>query len=268
MIKLDHKKEDEKMPEWNAKQYTKFIKERTQPAIDLANRINIANPQEIIDIGCGPANSTRVLHKKFPKAHITGADNSENMLKQAKDSNPELDFILFDASRDFPRLENKFDVVFSNACIQWVPNHKKLISDMMSILKDGGMLAVQTPMNYKEPIHIIISELTESKKWKDKFANPRIFYNLTQGEYFDLLSEVSSDFSIWETVYCHRMASHTSIMEWYKGTGLRPYLAALNEHDALEFEHDVYKEIEKAYPVQANGEIIFRFPRFFFTAVK
>lgn len=256
------------MPEWNAKQYAKFLKERTQPAIDLANRINLSNPSEILDIGCGPGNSTRVLYDKFPKAHITGADNSENMLEQAKVNNPELDFILFDANTDFPRLGQKFDVVFSNACIQWIPNHKELIPKMMSILKDGGILAVQTPMNYKEPIHIIISELVMSEKWKDKFAKPRIFYNLTQGEYFDLLSDISSDFSIWETVYCHRMASHNSIMEWYKGTGLRPYLVALNESDAKEFENDVYSEIVKAYPIQKNGEIIFRFPRFFFTAVK
>lgn len=256
------------MPEWNAKQYTKFLKERTQPAIDLANRINLSAPNKIIDIGCGPGNSTRVLYEKFPKAHIIGADNSENMLNQAKVNNTELDFKLFDANTDFPLLKQKFDVVFSNACIQWIPNHKALIPKMMSILKDGGILAVQTPMNYKEPIHIIISELVSSSKWKNKFAKPRVFYNLTQGEYFDLLSDISSDFSIWETVYCHRMSSHESIMEWYKGTGLRPYLEALNESDALEFENDVYNEVKKAYPVQVNGEIIFRFPRFFFTAVK
>ena len=123
-------------------------------------------------------------------------------------------------------------------------------------------------MNYQEPIHLIIGELIKSRKWKNKFANPRLFYNLTQGEYFDLLSEVTDDFSIWETVYCHRMPSHESIMEWYKGTGLRPYLNELSEHDAEEFERDVYNEVVKAYPIQSNGEILFRFPRFFFTAIK
>ena len=123
-------------------------------------------------------------------------------------------------------------------------------------------------MNYKEPIHMIIAELSSSLKWKNKFDNPRIFYNLTQSEYFDLLAEVSSDFSVWETIYCHRMPSHESIMEWYKGTGLRPYLEALSENDAREFEKDVFNEVVNAYPIQANGEIIFRFPRFFFTAVK
>lgn len=256
------------MSGWNAEQYAKFIKERTLPSIDLANKINLENPREIIDIGCGPGNSTRVLKDRFPDAHIVGADYSQNMIDKAKSQNDGIDFMLFDANNDFPLLNKKFDVVFSNACIQWIPNHRELIKNMMGVLNDGGVLAVQTPMNYKEPIHRIISELSTGGKWKNKFDSPRIFYNLTQSEYFDLLSEISSDFSVWETVYCHRMPSHESIMDWYKGTGLRPYLEALSEEDAIEFENDVYEEVVRAYPIQANGEIIFRFPRFFFTAVK
>ena len=256
------------MTDWSPNQYTKFINERTQPAIDLANKITISNPRKIIDIGCGPGNSTRVLADKFKDAYIVGADNSQNMLDKAKSQNHELKFMLFDASKDFTDIKERFDVVFSNACIQWIPNHRELIKNMMGILNDGGMLAVQTPMNYQEPIHLIIGELTESRKWKNKFANPRLFHNLTQGEYFDLLSEMTDDFSIWETVYCHRMPSHESIIEWYKGTGLRPYLNELSEHDAEEFEREVYNEVVKAYPIQSNGEIIFRFPRFFFTAIK
>lgn len=256
------------MSGWNAEQYAKFIKERTLPSIDLANKINLENPREIIDIGCGPGNSTRVLKDRFPDAHIVGADYSQNMIDKAKSQNDGIDFMLFDANNDFPLLNKKFDVVFSNACIQWIPNHRELIKNMMGVLNDGGVLAVQTPMNYKEPIHRIISELSTGGKWKNKFDSPRIFYNLTQSEYFDLLSEISSDFSVWETVYCHRMPSHESIMDWYKGTGLRPYLEALSEEDAIEFEKDVYEEVVRAYPIQANGEIIFRFPRFFFTAVK
>lgn len=256
------------MEKWNSKQYLKFVKERTQPAIDLANRIELENPVNIFDMGCGPGNSTKVLSDKFPNACVTGGDNSQNMIDEAKSKYSNLKFIHFDACSDFDKIDKKFDVVFSNACIQWVPNHPVLIRNMMSILNDGGMLAVQTPMNYKEPIHIIISEITKSKKWRDKFSSPRVFYNLTQSGYFDLLSEVSSDFSIWETVYCHRMKSHADIMEWYRGTGLRPYLSALDTDDAAEFEREVFEEIVKAYPIQSNGEIIFRFPRFFFTAVK
>lgn len=256
------------MPQWDAEKYSEFIKERTQPSIDLANRINIKNPQQIIDIGCGPGNSTRVLAQRFPNARIIGVDNSPEMIEKARKQNPESEFILFDAGGDFSAFENSFDVVFSNACIQWIPNHCRLIKNMMSCLKSGGVLAVQTPMNYDEPIHKIIAELVSSEKWKSKFSETRVFYNLSQSEYFDLLSELTSDFTIWETVYCHRMQSHESIINWYKGTGLRPYLQSLDESDAADFEKDVYDEVVKAYPIQANGEIIFRFPRFFFTAVK
>lgn len=256
------------MAEWNSKQYLKFVKERTQPSVDLANRIELEHPSNIFDMGCGPGNSTKVLADKFPEAFITGGDNSQNMIDEARKKYPELDFILFDARSDFDKFGKKFDVVFSNACIQWVPDHTVLLKNMMNLLNDNGVLAVQTPMNYKEPIHIIISQITKSSKWKNKFSNPRIFYNLTQSDYFDLLSEISDDFSIWETIYCHRMSSHRDIMEWYKGTGLRPYLSELNAHDAAEFENDVFEEVVRAYPTQANGEIIFRFPRFFFTAVK
>lgn len=256
------------MAEWNAELYSEFLKDRTQPSIDLANRITIENPKSIIDIGCGPGNSTEVLKKRFPNARVIGADLSKDMIKTAESNHKDIEFIQFDASRDFEKLNEKFDVVFSNACIQWVPDHKKLLPEMMSILNDGGVLAVQTPMNYKEPIHMIIESLVNSEKREKHFSKPRIFYNLLQEEYFDLLSEISSDFTMWETVYCHRMSSHESIIEWYKGTGLRPYLSALSAEKAGEFEKEVLEQIRKEYPIQKNGEIIFRFPRFFFTALK
>lgn len=253
---------------WNSEQYLKFKAERTQPAIDLANRITIQSPTDIIDIGCGPGNSTEILKKRYPNAAVTGADNSENMLETAKEKYPDIEFILCDASRDLGRLCGKFDIVFSNACIQWVPDHPKLLREMMSLLKEGGELAVQVPMNFDEPIHKIIGETVSSEKWRDKFNEPRHFYTLTPEKYYNILAEISSDFSMWQTTYFHRMKSHSDIMEWYKSTGLRPYLEALSPADKEKFEKDIFTEVEKAYPKQANGEIIFRFPRLFFKAVK
>lgn len=256
------------MADWNATLYSKFLKDRTQPSIDLVNRISLDKPKSIIDIGCGPGNSTKVLKDKFPNARVIGIDSSQDMIKTASGNYDDIEFMLFDATKDFDKLNEKFDIVFSNACIQWIPNHRKLLADMMSILNDGGIMAVQTPMNYKEPIHRIIEELVFSDKWKNHFPNPREFYNLQQEEYFDLLSEISADFTIWETIYCHRMSSHESIMDWYRSTGLRPYLSALSDKDSKEFEKEVFEQIQKEYPIQKNGEIIFRFPRFFFTAIK
>ena len=256
------------MAEWNSDQYLKFKKERTQPSIDLANAIKKDNPINVIDIGCGPGNSTAVLKNRFPNAHIIGADFSPNMIEKAKADYPDMNFMLFDATRDFENLEDKYDVVFSNACIQWVPNHKKLLSDMMCILKPNGILAVQVPMNFEEPIHKIIAEVITRKEWADKIGDGRQFYTLKENEYFDILADISSDFTMWKTIYMHRMPSHQSIIEWYKSTGMKEYLAVLSDEDKIKFEKAVFKEVEKYYPVQKNGEIIFRFPRLFFTAVK
>lgn len=255
------------MADWNSKQYLKFKKERTQPAIDLVNRIQLENPSKIIDIGCGPGNSTQVLAARFPNAQILGIDSSENMIATARKQYPNLKFKVCDAANDLKNLGNDFDLVFSNACIQWIENHHRLLPSMMGLLKNGGVLAVQTPMNYEEPIHKLIQEVTALPKWRTFFPNPRLFYNLTQEEYFDLLSEISPEFSIWQTTYFHTMKSHQDILEWYRSTGLKPYLDVLTEDEKISFEQDIMNGIKSAYPKQINGEIIFRFPRFFFTAV-
>lgn len=255
------------MFKWNSELYSRFLSERTLPAIDLARRITIENPQNIIDIGCGPANSTKVLADRFPNSRVIGADFSEEMIQKARGNYPDLEFIRFDARHDFPKLTEKFDVLFSNACIQWVPDHKKLLAEMMNALNTGGMLAVQIPMNRSEPIHRIICELSESEKWSC-LSGLRVFYTLTAEEYYDILSGLTDDFAVWQTTYFHSMPSHESIIEWYKGTGLRPYISQLDETRAEEFVSDVRAEVIKAYPKQKNGNIIFRFPRFFFTAKK
>lgn len=253
---------------WDSKQYLKFKNERTQPSIDLADRLTTQSPAAIIDVGCGPGNSSAVLKKRYPNAAVTGADNSENMVTAAKEKYPDIEFILCDASKDLGKLNGKFDIVFSNACIQWVPDHPKLLREMMSLLNESGELAVQIPKNQDEPIHKIIGDVSSSEKWRDKFNSPRIFYTLSSEEYYDILAENSSDFEMWQTTYFHRMESHADIMEWYKSTGLRPYLESLSDTDSKEFEKDIFTEVKKAYPKQANGEIIFRFPRLFFKAIK
>lgn len=254
------------MKDWSSTQYLMFESERTQPAIDLANRVFINDPKKILDIGCGPGNSTQVLAKKFPNSYILGIDNSPNMIETAKKDHPNLDFLTCDVDSNFSMLDNDFDMVFSNACIQWLPNHNQLLRNLTGLLKPGGILAVQIPMNYQEPIHQIIKEVSTSEKWKSEFAVQRSYYNLTQGEYFDLLSEISTEFSMWETIYCHNLKSHQDIIEWYRGTGLRPYLDVLSEEKKIAFEKDIRNKVMEAYPSQKNGNIIFRFPRFFFVA--
>lgn len=256
------------MTNWNSDQYLKFQNERTQPAVDLVNRISLIRPMKIIDIGCGPGNSTRVLADKFKEAYILGIDNSKNMIDKAMMQYPELAFKLYDIQNGVSTLDNDYDIVFSNACIQWVPHHTQLIKNLFSLLREGGALAIQIPINYCEPIHEIIHSISTSQKWKTFFNIPRVFHILTQNEYFDILSDLTQSFFIWETAYYHIMKSHHAILEWYRGTGLRPYLEALPQDRIKEYEDDITKQIIERYPVQKNGKVIFRFPRLFLLAYK
>lgn len=254
------------MADWDAGQYLKFKAERTQPAIDLARNMELPEPGRIADIGCGPGNSTAVLCGIYPDAKITGYDTSADMLRTARESCSGADFEFCDASKDLPSLGSGFDAVFSNACLQWVPDHEKRIPELLAMLRPGGVLAVQVPANFKEPIHRIISAAAVSEQWKKFFPHPRVFYTLTPEEYCDLLAEHSDSFRMWETTYFHILPSQDAILEWYRSTGLKPYLDALPAEKKPEFEAEIMREVRKAYPAQKDGTVIFRFPRLFFTA--
>lgn len=253
---------------WNSNQYLKFKNERTQPAIDLANRISFDNAKSIIDIGCGPGNSSEVLQRRFPSSKIIGIDSSSEMITKAKSQHNDIDFVCCNVN-DLLCRQEKYDIVFSNACIQWIPNHYELLKNLMNLLNDNGVLAVQIPYNQDEPIHKIISEVTQSRLWAECFKNPREKYILKFSEYYyDVLAEISHSFDMWQTTYFHKMKSYESILEWYRGTGLRPYLAELNENQKAEFENEILNRIMQEYPMQVNGDIIFKFPRLFFIAIK
>mgnify|MGYP002538544036 FL=1 len=254
------------MPDWDSAQYLKFGSQRTQPARDLAARLPAGNPREVLDVGCGPGNSTEVLAKRYPGARILGIDSSPEMVAAASHSHPDLEFRLCDAGRQLAQLDRQFDVVFSNACIQWIPDHPMLLRNLLGLLKKDGVLAVQVPMNHQEPVHRVIGEITARERWNKRIGKARIFHQLTPEGYFDLLAKLSPVFDIWQTTYFHRMRSHEDILEWYRGTGLRPYLAQLSDEERPDFEREILTELRRTYPKQENGEIIFRFPRLFFIA--
>lgn len=256
------------MSEWNPQRYLAFEKERTQPAIDLAARLSLS-PARVLDIGCGPGNSTQVLARRFPLAQVTGVDSSAAMIRAAKKACPGLNFVQCDAGGPLDALGKGYDLVFSNACIQWVPDHPRLLPRLMSLLAPGGILAVQVPVNEKEPIQQIVERTAALPQWQERAPCGQRFHTLAREAYFDLLAEIAEDFTMWETVYMHRLPSHQAIMDWYSSTGLRPYLEAAVDGAAREgFYQDVFRQVREAYPARKNGEIIFRFPRLFFLAKK
>ena len=253
------------MKDWNSNQYTKFEKERTQPSIDLIHRINIF-PKSILDIGCGPGNSTNQLYEHFPKADILGIDSSDNMLDRAKSSYSHLKFHKCLIPDDLDNLEN-FDLIFSNACLHWIPDHKSLFPKLMDKLNFGGMLAVQMPLVQNAIFYKLLNKLISTDKWK-KLRDIQNFHNLSPNETYNILSEISNDVTMWDTTYYHIVPSHSSVIDWYKGSGLRPYLDVLSQTEEAEFLYELLEMIKKDYPVQSDNSVILKMPRLFFTAIK
>lgn len=256
------------MSDWNPAQYLAFEAQRTLPAQDLAAKIPLQNPADVLDVGCGPGNSTAVLHSRFPRARITGADSAESMVAAAKEAHPHLRFTVCDISGPLPFAPGAYNVVFSNACLQWVPNHAALLPRLMELLRPGGALAVQVPMNYDEPIHTIVQQVAQNKIWRPFFKTPHIFYTLRPAQYYDILCGTAATCAIWQTTYYHVLPGHESILQWYRSTGLRPYLGALPRHLRPSFEAEIFAQLQKAYPLHPDGQVLFAFPRFFFVATK
>lgn len=253
------------MSDWNPKKYLQFRQQRTQPAVDLANRI-VTSPKTIVDIGCGPGNSTKVLRKKFPIADILGIDSSENMILRAKDDaeNENIRFHVCTADD----LDGQYDLLFSNACLQWIPEHEKLLPNLMEKLNDGGCLAVQMPMNQEEPLFQAIKELADNPKWNFESVCFEKNDVLTPSRYYDILSGCSASFDMWETVYYHSLPSHEHLIDWVRSTRLRPYLDALNGDEKIIFEKELFDMVRQKYRICENGDVVLKFRRFFFIACK
>lgn len=252
------------MSDWNSKQYLKFKNQRTQPAIDLAMRIREYAPKTIVDIGCGPGNSTAVLKNVFPNADILGIDSSGDMIDRAKRTYHDLNFVQCDARS----LDGRYDLIFSNACLQWIPDHDKLIPLLMEKLSDTGVLAVQIPMNGGEPLYRLIEEILAQPKWG--FADKATEHNkaFPPDVYFNVLSSCASSFEVWESKYYHRLPDHRALVDWVKGSRLRPYLDRLSEEQGMELENEIVNAAKYVYPIMKNGEVVLGFRRFFFTAIK
>ncbi len=253
-------------PDWNPDLYLKFGKERTQPAIDLIARLDVDHPETIIDIGCGPGNSTQVLAAKWPHAKIVGTDISPAMIEKAKQDFPDGEWMLFDARKD--EMNRKFDLIFSNAAIQWIPDHKKLIERFSDLLKEKGAIAVQVPQFWDMPLGASTAEIAGQHRWVAKTAGVRnLFTNHNHTFYYDCLSEHFTDITIWETWYMHIMESHRAILEMIRSTGLKPYLERLpDEKERFAFRYSVLESIRQCYPAQKDGKVIFPFKRLFFIA--
>lgn len=256
------------MSSWNPELYLKFKKERTRPAEDLILRIDMKYPKRILDVGCGPGNSSNELKKRWPTSEILGLDSSSSMVEKASKDYPGINFILADATNSIDFL-GKFDLVFSNAAIQWMPGISEILPKFFELLNPKGVMAVQVPNPSGMPIQIAVDKVADSEKWKSvfmRFSNG-LFLN-EPGYYYDILTGLTDDINLWETHYYHKLPAHESVIEWYASTGMKPYLELLKDSEKVQFSDEVLKIIKQEYPVQNDGSILFPFRRIFFTASK
>jgi trans-aconitate 2-methyltransferase len=256
------------MNDWNPGQYLKFKNERTQPAIDLLSRIKIKDPEKIIDLGCGPGNSTQILHERWPDAHILGIDNSREMIKKAAEDFPDRKWAVADIAGF--KSEILYDLVFSNATLQWIHNHEKVLPDLFALVEKNGALAVQVPANNESPLHKALIYVSDLEKWNGFTGGCGKLLNYQSADYYyNLLNPVASVLELWETVYYHEMNNHYGLIEWYKSTGMRPFLESIpGDEKKAEFENEVLEKCRDDYKIQKNGKILYPFKRIFFIAYK
>jgi trans-aconitate 2-methyltransferase len=256
------------MSSWNPDLYLQFKEERTQPAHDLAARISLEKPRQIVDLGCGPGNSTQVLRDRWPDADILGVDNSPEMIEKARATCLEGSWLLADLQEWNP--EDSWDIVFSNATLQWIPNHARLIPKLYSLVRKEGTLAVQLPANQEAPLQIALVEVSRRKEWKELTSGCEdlIVYR-SAGFYYDILSTLSPKIFLWKTNYYHVLANHQGLIDWYSSTGMKTYLERLPEEAQKEsFRAQVLEACRDSYPAQKDGRILYPFERLFFIAYK
>jgi len=256
------------MSSWDADLYLRFGEERTRPAVDLASRIDVSEPDAIIDLGCGPGNSTQVLRGRWPRARVWGLDSSPDMIAAARRDYPEQGWIL--ANVDGWSAGEPFDIVFSNAALQWIRNHDRLVPHLFDQVAPGGALAFQIPSVGYSKLRAFIREIADDAAWRARMHRAKA--SLTMEEpfvYYDALADWARLIDIWETDYNHVMDDSRSIVEWISGTGLRPFLEALDsESERGRFVELLLERVTEAYPRRIDGKVLFPFRRLFVVAYK
>jgi trans-aconitate 2-methyltransferase len=253
------------MPNWDQELYYRFRQQRTQPSIDLVARIPLSQPVRVVDLGCGAGNSTAELRRRWPDCSLVGIDNSDEMLTAARQTDPRTQWVKADIASWQP--EEPYELVFSNAALQWLPDHETLIPRLLAAVRPDGLLAVQLPDHYDSALYRVLIEVSFDLRWTARLEPAR--HSLTRHNvsfYYDLLSSCCQRFDIWTTEYHHELSSHQEILTFHRGTGMRPYLEALSADEIEDFEQLVLDGYRQAFPLQANGRVLFPFKRLFFIA--
>ncbi|MEU4927221.1 trans-aconitate 2-methyltransferase [Streptomyces yokosukanensis] len=265
-------------PTWDPGQYLRHADHRARPFTDLLARVPDlpARAPRIADLGCGPGNATVQLTRRWPTAHVTGYDNSPEMLDAAHTAHEgptggggRLDFAHADVRSWRPG--EPCDLIVSNATLQWVPGHADRFADWIDGLAPGGTLAFQVPDNIDAPLHALMRELAGTPRWKSRLVDVlrRTDSVLTPGAYLDRLARLGCATDVWQTTYLHVLPGADPVLDWVKGTGLRPALTALaDDPEARDAFLAEYRDLlREAYPGAPYGTVM-AFRRLFAVAVK
>ena len=250
---------------WDPEQYARFDDERSRPFFELMSRVRAVDPRVVVDLGCGSGRLTASLAARWPEASITGIDGSTEMIGEADaHASARLRFSVGDLAEWEP--DRPVDVIVSNAALQWVPTHRDLLPRWSGTLTPGGWLAFQVPGNFDAPSHVLLRELCTAPRWRarldgtvrrDPVAEP--------GEYLESLTRQGCRVDAWETTYLQVLPGDDAVLEWVKGTALRPVLSALDPADGAEFLTEYAGLLREAYPRTSTGTL-FPFRRIFVVA--
>jgi trans-aconitate 2-methyltransferase len=272
---------------WDASLYLKFGGERARPFSDLMARVGAERPGYVADLGCGPGHLTALLAERWPSATVCGVDSSPQMIDAARQlvpagarqapgapaagppftsRAPRLSFVLADIRGWTP--PSPPDVIVCNAVLQWVPGHQELLVRWTGQLAGGGWLAFQVPGNFDQPSHAILREMAASARWRALLRDVELNRQTADpADYAELLAQAGCEVDAWETTYVHILHGEDPVLEWYKGTGLRPVLAALDAGQAADFLAEYGARLREAYPPRPFGTI-FPFRRVFAVACR
>ncbi|HEY1889432.1 MAG TPA: trans-aconitate 2-methyltransferase [Steroidobacteraceae bacterium] len=250
--------------DWSPATYLKFEDERTRPARDLLAQVPSEAVRKIVDVGCGPGNSTELLAARYPKAQLVGIDNSPAMLEEAHRRLPGVRFEFANADIWVPAPD--VELVFANATYQWVRRHLEHLPRVLAALPGGATLAVQMPDNLSEPTHRLMHEVALAGPWSGRLAGAVRDPLPPARAYYEALKPVASRVDIWRTTYHHALRDADAIVEFVRATGLRPFLEPLSESERKEFIATYTDRVAAAYPPLADGNVLLAFPRLFLIA--
>ena len=258
---------------WDPGQYHRFTDHRLRPALELLDRVPLAGAAHVCDLGCGSGNVTRLIAERFGAARVTGVDVSSEMLAKARETPSRIEWVRADIAKWEP--ERPPQLLYSNAALHWVDGHAALFPRLFDFLAPGGCLAVQMPLSYAMPSHVLMREtLANGGENGARLGDDALAaavarkWVLDAGEYHDLLAARAQSVDIWETEYLQRLEGDDPVLEWVRATGLRPILNGLAGAERERFV-EVYRErLRTAYPRRASGHTLYPFRRLFMVAMR